>query len=113
MVHIGQGLDGWLTIAHGGILSTLLDESLGRVGLRSLPAETGVTANLNVNFRKPVIDSNFYTIHASLDQDRSTERKAYVTGQIRDLEGKLYTEASGLFVVPRNIPSLRKVSKSF
>jgi len=112
VVYIGQGLDGWLTIAHGGLLSTLLDESLGRVAMRSLPAPTGVTANLNVNFRKPATDSNFYTVHANLDHDLTTNSKAHVTGQICDLEGKVYTEASALFVVPKKV-ALRKVSNSF
>ena len=93
-------------------MSTLLDESLGRVAMRSLPASTGVTANLNVNFRKPATDSNFYTVHANLDHDLTTKSKAYVTGQICDLEGKVYTEASALFVVPKKI-ALRKVGNSF
>ncbi|KAL2002232.1 hypothetical protein VTN02DRAFT_379 [Thermoascus thermophilus] len=112
IVWFGPGLDGWPTIVHGGVLSTVLDECLGRVALRSFPARTGVTANLNINYRAPVRSGNLYTVHATLDQERSTDRKAYVKGQILDDNGKLYVEATGLFVVPKNL-TLRKIGNNF
>jgi acyl-coenzyme A thioesterase PaaI-like protein len=112
VLYFGHGLDGWLSIVHGGALATVIDEALGRVALRSLPARTGVTANLNVTYRAPVSTGEFYSIHARLDEERSTERKAYVHGQIRSMTGKLCVEGSGLFVVPKNLP-LRKVTDEF
>lgn len=89
-----------------------MDECLGRVALRSLPARTGVTANLNINYRAPVRSGDLYTVYATLDQERSTDRKAYVKGQILDDNGKLYVEATGLFVVPKNL-TLRKIGDNF
>lgn len=101
VVHFGHGLDGWISVVHGGLLATVLDESLGRVALRSVPAKTGVTAHLNVDYRAPVSAGEFYTVHTRLDKERSTDRKAYVSGEIRSLTGKLCCESDALFVVPK------------
>ena len=80
-----------------------MDERLGRVALRVFPEGTGVTANLNIDYRAPVISSNFYIVHAKYDDEKSTERKAYVDGTIHDISGNLCAEATGLFVVPKTL----------
>ena len=103
MVYLGPALDGWVSMVHGGLLATLMDESLGRVALRSVPARTGVTASLQLNYRAPVASGEFYTVHVRLDRERSTDRKAYVRGEIRSLTGKVLVESDALFVVPRNL----------
>jgi acyl-coenzyme A thioesterase PaaI-like protein len=97
---------------HGGALAIVLDESLGAVALRSTPARTGVTANLDINYRAPVYSGNFYSVHSRLDQERSTDRKMFVSGELRDASGKLCVEATGLFVVPKNL-TLRKIPDTF
>ncbi|RAH66788.1 PaaI family thioesterase [Aspergillus aculeatinus CBS 121060] len=102
VAYLGPGLEGWPTMVHGGALGTIIDEHLGRVAIRNLPQRTGVTANLELQYRAPVFSNNFYTFHATLDQERSTERKAFVRGEVRDMVGKLCVEASALFVVPKN-----------
>ena len=112
MVYLGSGLEGWPTVVHGGAIATVLDESLGRVAVRHFPARTGVTANLEINYRAPVYSGNFYTFQSQIDQERSTERKAYVTGEIRDPFGRLCAQASALFVVPKGI-KLREIGERF
>ncbi|OKL62830.1 hypothetical protein UA08_01440 [Talaromyces atroroseus] len=112
VVYFGHGLDGWLSVVHGGLLATVLDESLGRVALRSVPAKTGVTAHLSVGYRAPVSTGEFYTIHTSLDKERSSDRKAYVNGEIRSLAGKLCCESDALFVVPKNF-ALQEIGDRF
>ncbi|KKK18441.1 hypothetical protein P175DRAFT_0442156 [Aspergillus ochraceoroseus IBT 24754] len=112
VVFLGSGTEGWPTIVHGGLLGTILDEHLARVAIQNLPERTGVTANLDINYRGLVYSGNFYTIYATLDQERSTDRKAYVTGEIRDPLGKLCVQASGLFVVPRGY-KLRKIGDTY
>ncbi|PYH45388.1 PaaI family thioesterase [Aspergillus saccharolyticus JOP 1030-1] len=112
VAYLGQGLEGWPTMVHGGALGTVIDEHLGRVAIRNLPQRTGVTANLELQYRAPVLSNKFYTFHATLDQERSTERKAYVRGEVRDMVGKLCVEASALFVVPKKY-QLREVGERF
>ncbi|KAJ5632634.1 thioesterase family protein [Penicillium lividum] len=88
-------------MVHGGALGTIIDENMGRAAIRHLPERTGVTANMNINYRAPVYSGFFYTFHARLDQERSTDRKAYTICEVRDLTGQVCVEASGLFVVPK------------
>jgi len=112
VVFFGSGLEGWMTLVHGGVLATILDENFGRVALWSVPARTGVTANLSINYKHPVFSGNFYTVHVNLDREKSTDRKAYVTGEIRDSSGKVCVEGTGLFVVPKGFP-LRQLPENF
>ncbi|KAK2777895.1 hypothetical protein FQN53_002030 [Emmonsiellopsis sp. PD_33] len=101
VVYFGDALTGWPRKTHGGAIATVLDESLGRVAIRSFPARAGVTANLDIDYRKPVNAGYFYTVTAKYDNENSTERKAVVSGEVRDIDGTLCAEAKGLFVVPK------------
>ncbi|KAE8372244.1 HotDog domain-containing protein [Aspergillus bertholletiae] len=112
VVYLGNGMEGWPTVVHGGALATVIDENLGRVAIRSLPARTGVTANLEINYRAPVYSGNFYTFHSSVDRERSTDRKAYVTGEVRDPVGRLCVQASALFVVPKKY-NVKEIGERF
>lgn len=112
VVAFGSGIEGWPTMVHGGALGTVLDENLGRAAIRRFPARTGVTANLNINYRAPVYSDNFYSLHTTLDQERSTDRKAYAKCELRDMTGRVCVEASGLFVVPKKL-RLRTIGETF
>ncbi|GFG10530.1 uncharacterized protein C26H8.11c [Aspergillus lentulus] len=112
VVYLGSGLEGWPTVVHGGALATVLDENLGRAAIRHFPARTGVTANLEINYRAPVYSGNFYTFHSQVDPERCTERKAYVTGEIRDPVGRVCAQASAIFVVPKGL-RLREIGERF
>lgn len=72
---------GWVDTLHGGIISTLMDETAGWVVSRKLQT-TGVTSRLDVRFRKPVMTTetqvtlrahivsqmrNIVTIHVTLE----------------------------------------------
>jgi acyl-coenzyme A thioesterase PaaI-like protein len=89
-----------------------MDESLGRVALRSFPAGTGVTANLNIDYRARVRPYKFYYLTAKLVEDESSERKAKVVGTLTDGKGKVCVEASAIFVVPKKM-TLGKITGQF
>jgi len=112
VIYFGRGLDGWPSVLHGGALSIVLDESTGRVALRSFPDRTGVTANLNINYRIPITSGQFCTVTAQIDHENSTDRKAIVKGEVRDCMGRLCTQASGLFVVPKAL-TLKRIGEGF
>ncbi|EAW08866.1 PaaI family thioesterase [Aspergillus clavatus NRRL 1] len=112
VVYLGSGLEGWPTVVHGGAIAAVLDENLGRAAIRHLPERTGVTANLEINYRAPVYSGNFYTCHATVDPEKSSDRKAYVTGEVRDPVGRICAQASALFVVPKGF-KLRTVGERF
>ncbi|KAL4963903.1 PaaI family thioesterase [Aspergillus stella-maris] len=101
IVYFGAGMEGFPTMVHGGAMATIVDETLARVAIHHFPERTGVTANLDINYVAPASSENFYLVYASLDYGRSTDRKAYVKGEVRDADGKVCVTASGLFLVPK------------
>lgn len=112
MVYLGSGLEGWPTIVHGGALATMVDENMGRVAVRTFPERTGVTANLNLNYRAPAYSGHFFTLHTTIDEERSTDRKAYVITEVRDPAGTVCAEATGVFVVPKKL-KLQKIGDNY
>lgn len=112
MIYLGCGIEGWPRVVHGGALGTVIDENLGRAAIRHFPARTGVTANLDINYRAPVFSGNFYTLHSAVDQTRSTDRKAFATCEVRDLGGRVCVEASGIFVVPKRL-QLERIGEEY
>ncbi|KZZ96433.1 thioesterase [Ascosphaera apis ARSEF 7405] len=112
IIHIGNGVTGWPGIVHGGLQAIILDEALGRAAIRVFPSHTGVTANLNLDYKKPMAQNRFYKVVVQVDKETYTDRKANVSGWIEDLDGNIYTKASALFVVPRTL-KLRKLEEKF
>ncbi|KAL5353249.1 hypothetical protein ACLOAV_001285 [Pseudogymnoascus australis] len=51
---LGRRLSGWPGVVHGGLLATLLDECLARTGMRGLDGGVGVTARLELGYKRPV-----------------------------------------------------------
>ncbi|OCH91722.1 Thioesterase/thiol ester dehydrase-isomerase [Obba rivulosa] len=98
-VHVGRALCGHEGIVHGGLLATLLDESLARVALLNLPEKIGVTATLDLSYRAPTRADQFIVIKTRLVEARG--RKARVEGTIEDLQGTVLVEAKGLFIQPK------------
>ncbi|TFK62371.1 Thioesterase/thiol ester dehydrase-isomerase [Pluteus cervinus] len=98
-VHLGRGLCGHDGIVHGGLLATLLDESLARVAIMNLPDKVGVTAKLSINYRAPTIADQFVVIKVKLEGAEG--RRSQVSGRVEDLKGTLLVEATATFVQPR------------
>jgi acyl-coenzyme A thioesterase PaaI-like protein len=86
-----QGFSGQL---HGGIISALLDETMGRVLVSQ--DVWAVTGRLEVKFRKPVPLDQELTIVGELTRNR---RRAYeARGEIRLPEGTVLVEGSGTYI---------------
>lgn len=101
VVFFGKDLDGFPKTTHGGLIATVLDEVLGICAIKQLPAKTGVTANLELNYLAPVQSGKFYIIRAVPVAQGMTERKCFATGTVEDTRGRILVEAKGLFVVPK------------
>jgi 3'-phosphoadenosine 5'-phosphosulfate synthase len=102
--YLGTDLCGHSGIVHGGLLATILDESLARCCFAALPNKIGMTANLNINYRAPVPARTFIVLRATTVKVEG--RKAWVEGRLESLvtEGEkpvVYAEASALFIEPR------------
>ncbi|KAG5351726.1 hypothetical protein C0989_005127 [Termitomyces sp. Mn162] len=99
-VHVGRGLCGHDGIIHGGLLATLLDETLARTAIANLPEKVGVTALLTLNYRAPTRADQFIVIRTFLQEAKG--RKATVTGRVEALDGTLLVEASYVATNPFN-----------
>ncbi|KAJ7606031.1 HotDog domain-containing protein [Roridomyces roridus] len=98
--HLGRGLCGHDGIIHGGLLGTLLDESLVRQAVPNLPAQVGVTATLSLSYRAPTKADQFVVIRTQLVKKEG--RKAIAVGRIETLDGTLLVEGEALVVQPRD-----------
>ncbi|ORE08580.1 Thioesterase/thiol ester dehydrase-isomerase [Rhizopus microsporus var. microsporus] len=99
VAHFGIKLCGHDGIIHGGLAATILDEMLAYVTIPNLPNLTGFTANLNVDYRKPIIANQWVIIKGKLEKLEG--RKAWGKASIESLDHVLLTEATALYISPR------------
>ncbi|KAL9592679.1 MAG: hypothetical protein Q9179_006479 [Wetmoreana sp. 5 TL-2023] len=116
--YLGSDLCGHVGIVHGGMLATMLDEGLARCCFAALPGKVGVTARLEIDFRKVCKSEGFVVLKARTEKVEG--RKAWVRGRVEVLpmaegeewardrggspfeeKGEVLVEAKGLFVEPR------------
>lgn len=62
--HIGRDLCGHPGFVHGGLLSVLFDEVFARCVSAAFQSGLGMTANLNVEFRKPALPERLYILRS-------------------------------------------------
>ncbi len=90
---VHQGYPGRL---HGGIASTVLDETIGRAINITDPEAWGVTIELTVRYRKPVPLGGEVVAHARITKDSS--RIFEGTGEILLEDGTVAVEARGRYM---------------
>jgi acyl-coenzyme A thioesterase PaaI-like protein len=112
VIWFGGAISGWPGVVHGGVTSTVLDEALGRCAVKRFPAKTGVTANLEVNFLKPVLTNSFYVIRALPQAEGQTDTKGWVNGRLETIDGMVCAEAKSLYVVPKKYKT-RPIAENF
>jgi uncharacterized protein (TIGR00369 family) len=86
-----EGHPGYL---HGGIIATLLDETMSK-SVRALGL-TAMTRHMEVDFRHPVPSCTAIRMEGRVV--RSDGRKHWVEAHILDREGKALAHSKGLFV---------------
>ncbi|KAF1921136.1 HotDog domain-containing protein [Ampelomyces quisqualis] len=112
IVEIGDGLNGFPQVIHGGMAATLLDEVCGvlivsnteRVLERAKASGSTdqllnadyMTAYLNMTYRRPVPTPGPLLCTAKVD--RQDGRKLYVRATIEDGRGTVYTIGEALFI---------------
>lgn len=104
ITYVGEDLCGHPGIVHGGFLATMLDEGLARCCFDALPHKIGVTANLNIDYRKPTPAGSFLVLKA--ETTKVEGRKAWVKGHIELLAAPgekptILAEATALYISPK------------
>ena len=68
LVYVGDGVEGWPDVAHGGVITTLLKEAIERCANNYINAEPGRKAELesiNVNFLEKVQPGVIYAVQVT------------------------------------------------
>jgi acyl-coenzyme A thioesterase PaaI-like protein len=96
-IMLGKNHEGWENMAHGGIISTLIDEvmSWAMVYFRRT---FFVTRKMDMKYVRPVLIGTPLTVKGMLDGD-SKGPKIKARGEIRDDEGRLLVKSAGEFAV--------------
>jgi acyl-CoA thioesterase len=96
-------LNSW-SVAHGGVIMTLLDVAMAIAG-RSLDTHAGggVTVEMKVSFLQPAIESSrlIATGHAF----HQSKTMAFCEGEIHDAQGRLIAKSLGTFKYIRKRPT--------
>jgi hypothetical protein len=64
IIYLGNGIEGWPDVIHGGVLSTILKDAMERVAAEVFPPGTGEVQRLNIQFRKKVMAGEVYSLCA-------------------------------------------------
>jgi len=92
---LGPNYAGGAGFAHGGIIAVVLDEAMGK--LSKLTEEKAVTAELSIEYRKPVpVDQE---IVAEGWQVQAVGRYRFRAGEIRDTAGNVLARGKARFAV--------------
>jgi len=92
---------GWPGVVHGGILATVLDETMGRVAF--LHKEWMVTVRMETTFRRPATPGQPLRVTAHAEQWRGGRMTAI--GQVLLADGSVAVEAHALYL---RVPDTQK-----
>ena len=94
-------------IIHGGFTAAILDEMLGWASFAERDKVFGegsgaliFTANLSVNYRKPMPAYRSYIIDVKVTRV-VRRKKVYLTATWKDSEGNLYADATSLYIIKK------------
>nr|WP_240194558.1 PaaI family thioesterase [Desulfopila inferna] len=88
---------GWSNLIHGGILSTMLDETMSWAVIK-FTGKFMLTRSMTVTFKKPVHVGSALTAIGYVKK-QSSERKAEVVAEIRDEDGDICAVSEGDFAL--------------
>jgi uncharacterized protein (TIGR00369 family) len=92
---LGSNYAGGGGFAHGGIIAVVLDEAMGK--LSKLTDERAVTAELSIEYRKPVHVGREVVVEGWQEEEKGRSR--FRIAEIKDREGNLLARGKGRFVV--------------
>ena len=94
IVTYGDHMCGHPGVAHGGSTAAMLDQFFGI--LFATLAPRGFTANLNINYRKPVLANHTFLVKGELVKKEN--RKYYMKATMVDEDDVVYAEATSLYI---------------
>jgi uncharacterized protein (TIGR00369 family) len=84
-------LQGWQDTVHGGLLATVLDETM--IKAAAAAGIKCVTAEITVKYKKPALTGAAYVVHGKMLETRG--RIITAESRICDSSGTIYAQATG------------------
>lgn len=91
---LGRVFEGYKSLVHGGIISTILDESMAKIIINK--GYIAVTAKIEIKFSNPLLVGKPAEVEATILQKK--KRIIVATSQIKSADGKLIAKAMGKFI---------------
>jgi len=91
-ISVPERFSGWSNLVHGGILSTILDEVMGRAAIHLLK-RLPMTKSMTVEYLKPVYAGMEIKIIGKVV--KHDDREAIAEGTIHNEDGEICTRSSG------------------
>jgi len=88
---------GWSKLVHGGVISTILDETMSWAAI-NLTKSFILTKKMTIQFQRPIYVESALCGIASI-KEKIGERKAVVTAELFDDQGRLCATSEGEFVL--------------
>ena len=117
LIYFGPATAGWPGVVHGGLLATILDESCGRAAFKQWGGKGGLTAKLELDYRRMTMANHFYLVmvrprtERELPEEERGKRhyKCFVQAKIHDLvKQEVTVEAEALFIASKKEGEKRK-----
>ena len=96
-IEVPSRLKGWSNLVHGGIISTMIDETMSWSVLHLL-GKLFLTKSIKVNFKKPLTINTPLIISGYIVEQKS-DRTVTMAADIYDEDGGLYASGQGEFVL--------------
>lgn len=102
---LGDGINGYSHVCHGGIVATMMDEAMGSLvwknkDLLSGPKHATLTVDLKITFLAPIQTPQVIVVISQMRRIKG--RKCYVDGTIQDGNGTPLAKSESLWIaVPK------------
>jgi len=104
LITVGDELSGHPSLVHGGFTAAILDDLFGWAAAMEKNSifpnsQTKIfTANLDVNYRKPMKDCSAYMVDIHVEKV-VRQKKVYLTATVTDTEGRVCVESTALYII--------------
>eukprot|EP00835_Amoeboradix_gromovi_P003212 NODE_203_length_14950_cov_0.414450.p8 type:complete len:221 gc:universal NODE_203_length_14950_cov_0.414450:10717-11379(+) len=107
LIKLGKAVDGYYQITHGGLTAAICDDMFGALFFKSQVQQldpnghmkNGVTANLNIDYRKPVVPGKWIIWVGCIHKVEN--RKTFLLCKVLNLDSEILAEGSCLFITPK------------
>ena len=109
LISLGDSINGYAHVCHGGIVATILDETMGSLVwknkdiLSSGPVQATLTANLKISYLAPIVTPQVVLVTGHTREIKG--RKCYVDGTVEDGSRKILARGEAMWIA---VPKLKE-----